>query len=205
MPIRRVYNICLWAVLDKRCTPEYDALVAFVNDTSCQPQSRRANDDDGTTTPYPQSVYADVSAWYPKRLTTKRVSKIVARFVAEWHDVIAAKLQPATAAAEDDNDTTGTRSAPPSKQPMCAYGVKLRPTPHQRRVLNAHVRASNHAYNWCLWLVENGYCRSGPKNLPNQCELQRIVATSKSPCDDMDAYRPCRVSGTRGYCERGTV
>ena len=42
------------------------------------------------------------------------------------------------------------------EQPMSCFAVKMRPTPHQRRLLDAHVCAANHAYNWCLWLVENG-------------------------------------------------
>ena len=38
----------------------------------------------------------------------------------------------------------------------------------------------------------------GGKRLPDQGALQRVVATAKAPTEAMDAYRPCRVNGTRG-------
>ncbi|KAH3850879.1 hypothetical protein DPMN_093354 [Dreissena polymorpha] len=61
---------------------------------------------------------------------------------------------------------------------LTSFSVGIRPTKHQKRVLNEMLRVSNYTYNWCLWLVnEKGIG-------PHQFELQKIVC--KTNANDVD-------------------
>ena len=61
---------------------------------------------------------------------------------------------------------------------LTSFSVGLRPTKHQKQVLNEMLRVSNYTYNWCLWLVNE----KGLK--PHQFELQKIVC--KTNASDVD-------------------
>ncbi|KAH3753320.1 hypothetical protein DPMN_187955 [Dreissena polymorpha] len=59
-----------------------------------------------------------------------------------------------------------------------SFSVGIRPTKHQKRVLNEMLRVSNYTYNWCLWLVNEKGIE------PHQFELQKIVC--KTNANDVD-------------------
>jgi len=61
---------------------------------------------------------------------------------------------------------------------LTSFSVGIRPTKHQKRVLNEMLRVSNYTYNWCLWLVNE----KGLK--PLQFTLQKIVC--KTNAGDVD-------------------
>ncbi|KAH3690924.1 hypothetical protein DPMN_192748 [Dreissena polymorpha] len=61
---------------------------------------------------------------------------------------------------------------------LTSFSVGIRPTKHQKRVLNEMLRVSNYTYNWCLWLVNEKGIR------PHQFELQKIVC--KTNANDVD-------------------
>jgi IS605 OrfB family transposase len=61
---------------------------------------------------------------------------------------------------------------------LTSFSVGLRPTKHQKQVLNEMLRVSNYTYNWCLWLVNEKGLR------PHQFELQKIVC--KTNASDVD-------------------
>ncbi|MES9879331.1 MAG: hypothetical protein ABW185_00425, partial [Sedimenticola sp.] len=54
------------------------------------------------------------------------------------------------------------------------FSVGLQPTKHQRQVLNEMLMVSNHAYNWCNFLVrEKGF-------MPSAFDLMKVVSKTNS-------------------------
>ncbi len=54
------------------------------------------------------------------------------------------------------------------------FSVGLRPTKHQRQVLNEMLRVSNHAYNWCVFLVREKEFK------PSAFDLMKVVSKTNS-------------------------
>ena len=52
---------------------------------------------------------------------------------------------------------------------LSTFSVGLKPTSHQKKVLDEMIRVTNHTYNWCNWLCAND------KVKPKQFDLQKIV------------------------------
>ena len=189
---RRVFNVCLWAVFEEMCSGDDErALRATVRDVERQPPAFATKRASARGVAYPDHLF-DEHPSYTKRLTENRVVKIVRQFMAEYGDKMRPKLVAANLVTDDG--TVADRT-------MGAYVTKLRPTATQRRTLERQVRASNHVYNWCLWLTQNGYC-CDTRGLPNVVSLQRIVAPAKRK-DDNDAYTPSRIAGFTAskHCE----
>ncbi len=57
---------------------------------------------------------------------------------------------------------------------LTTYSVKLKPTTHQKTVLDEMIRVAKHCYNYCNYLVRQKHVR------PNLFELQKYVARTHS-------------------------
>ncbi|UCX57035.1 ORF44 [Haliotid herpesvirus 1] len=69
-----------------------------------------------------------------------------------------------------------TKNAPE----LSTFQVRLKPTSAQKLALNLMIKVTNHAYNWCIHLVET----KGFK--PKQYDLQKVVAKTNSKDVDPD-------------------
>ncbi|XP_045183411.2 uncharacterized protein LOC123541854 [Mercenaria mercenaria] len=74
-----------------------------------------------------------------------------------------------------DFERTRKRAKLEDEKPfMTTFSVGIRPTRNQKRVLNEMLRVSNHAYNWCNYLV----CEKNLK--PKEYDLQKYVSKTNS-------------------------
>ncbi|AFU90098.1 putative methyltransferase [Abalone herpesvirus Victoria/AUS/2009] len=67
---------------------------------------------------------------------------------------------------------------------LSTFQVRLKPTPAQKLVLNLMIKVTNHAYNWCIHLVET----KGFK--PKQYDLEKVVGKTNSKDVDPDLRMP---------------
>nr|KAG5690838.1 hypothetical protein BaRGS_031190 [Batillaria attramentaria] len=137
---------------------------------------------------------SSLTLWTAASVKTTSAPKVVTTFSGWMKKILPTRaetsltlINPADIADPSPPKKKAKKTTPATPKPtLRIYKIGLRPSPAQRKTLNACIVAANFAYNQCVHLVQHKVCK------PHLYDLQKIVAKMKTPEDINHRYAPDR-------------